>query len=665
MVRKTPTTSRLASSSAAVLLLGLVTACGGDTPPADPGLEGLGLARVAPDTVVPGSAVLIEGRSFVEETWGTSRLVLEGTFDDGSGSSSIDVSLPATFVDFGEMTITVDESFFAAFPAPSGDFSGNAVVEIDSTVDGKTYRSDTLQIDLAIRQELTPTLSEVASGDLIYVNDRIEVVGDGILLGGDEGTTYAVLDGCFRPSGAGECSPIDMTEVPVVSDDLDRSSGGFAFAPSVAGIDPGSFEGTVALRNEHAAGSILDSGEVLDVDYEVIESAVLAVSPSAASLGQYVEFEGGGFVTEADGGYTIARLEGTFSPASGEPETVDPPVELLLEVVDGRRGRYVLNEDDEGLGERLDLRRVTGTFTGTVTPVVGWGGETRTGTSESFTLEIAPVKQVVYVKFMPAYVESLRKFGLRAVDARIRQRVIEVVQRDYRGINLEVRTEEPTDFALFATAEVHGPDPYPDFDLLGLDNTAGKDTGNLRLHDTIGGFNALTQQDGYPGFGGVFIENLFAFSEHPNGLSSSVPLATSDFDDIFDPFRPDQGGTPVTSQDGINDIPMLTSGDGCPASARSDRIACAIWVLGSLIGTTLSHEIGHSLGLANPFGEGFHNSSDEINRLMDSGGDRPFAERAELFGEGPGSFCTGAYDYLRQILPTDEPDDADGRPSCF
>jgi hypothetical protein len=90
-----------------------------------------------------------------------------------------------------------------------------------------------------------------------------------------------------------------------------------------------------------------------------------------------------------------------------------------------------------------------------------------------------------------------------------------------------------------------------------------------------------------------------------------------------------------------------------------------VWALGSLIGTTLSHEMGHSFGLANPFGEGFHNVLDEPNRLMDAGGDRPFAERAELFGEGPAKFCDSEYDYLREILPTDAPRDTRPRPPCF
>ena len=88
-------------------------------------------------------------------------------------------------------------------------------------------------------------------------------------------------------------------------------------------------------------------------------------------------------------------------------------------------------------------------------------------------------------------------------------------------------------------------------------------------------------------------------------------------------------------------------------------------MLGNLIGGTLSHEIGHSLGLANPYADGFHNAGDAPNRLMDAGGDRPFLERAELQGQGPGVFCDDEYAYLRMIMPSTEPPNAVQRPGCF
>ena len=65
----------------------------------------------------------------------------------------------------------------------------------------------------------------------------------------------------------------------------------------------------------------------------------------------------------------------------------------------------------------------------------------------------------------------------------------------------------------------------------------------------------------------------------------------------------------------------------------------------------MTHEAGHSLGLANPYGDGFHDAGDLANRLMESGGDRPFEERAELGGWGPGRFCDTEYVYLQTILP--------------
>ena len=50
---------------------------------------------------------------------------------------------------------------------------------------------------------------------------------------------------------------------------------------------------------------------------------------------------------------------------------------------------------------------------------------------------------------------------------------------------------------------------------------------------------------------------------------------------------------------------------------------------------------------------------------MDAGGDRPFLERAELGGVAAARFCVDEYQYLRTILPSDEPADDGPRPACF
>ena len=85
----------------------------------------------------------------------------------------------------------------------------------------------------------------------------------------------------------------------------------------------------------------------------------------------------------------------------------------------------------------------------------------------------------------------------------------------YEGIPVEFQTEQPTEFdpAAYAILDVGGPDPNGQ-GLFGYDNTPGKDIGNLRLHDHVGGANAQGAEDGY-GYGGVFIESFLYFSEHP------------------------------------------------------------------------------------------------------------------------------------------------------
>ncbi len=629
-------------------------ACATSTSP-DPGLEGLALSTVAPGTIIPGTQIVLTGDSFVDTQWGSAVLHLSGK----AGGSSIDVRWPAKFVDFGTMTVAVDAGKLSDVGGDV-DFDGTATVEIVATSDDQTYASADLPAMLSFRTKLTPTPTSVVGG-VIFVNDQIEVDGDGFLLGGDEGTTYARIAGCFQLDSGSTCDPIQQQDIAMVPmDPMSRQKAEFPFSPSLTGIQPGTFTGTVTIVNKQtSAGEI--AADPIAVDDTLVTSQVFSVDPPAASLGQYVFVHGGGFVGGESGALTQVELDGTFQRASGPPAMVS--MTLIPEFVEGRLVRYVINTDD-ALGHALDLRKDTGHFSGTITPIVSYGNDTVRGVSSPAQFDIAPVRQVVYLHYETAYVEELRDFGLRAVDKQIRDRILVVCQKAYAGVNMDFRSDPPTDFALYENVDLVGVDPN-NMGLFGYDNSPGKDNGNLRLYDQLGGVNATTQQDGYPGYGGVFVRSLMAFSKHPGSFAQTAEGADDLFDQTFDPLRQDVGGTPITSSDLTGNLDVLSDGSGCPGHDRKSQIQCGIFVMGNLIGGTLAHEIGHSLGLANPYEDGFHDSGDAPNRLMDAGGDRPFDERAELQGQGPGVFCDMEYSYLRQILPSSDPSNDIPRPACF
>jgi hypothetical protein len=623
------------------LALTLLLGCGEERHlPVLTGFEDLAAQSVAPATWLPGTTVVVSGRDFAGAPLASAHLRIRGRV----AARAVDTVLAARVQDGGRIQATVPPDLVGS----GGQLSGELTVLI-SAASGNTYAAPGLPLGVTLASELVPTL-EHALAEPLFVNDPVIVGGDGVLLGAGEGETHLVLGGCFLPAGGGACAPTGEIEVPARAADSDpfsRRVAAAVYATSVSGIGPGTFTGTARLRNVMASGVRRDSS-ALPVTWHIGKPLVTAVTPPAASLGQFVLFQGGGFVGGAPDELTLLRLQGTFTPDSGPAlGAVSVSAQLVPEFAGGQLARYVLDQADGALG--VDLRASSGRLVGTVTPIVRKGANTVTGDPSPVGLAIAPVKQVIWIRFQDSYVDSLRRLGLRAVDLAIRDRIFDVCRRDYQGVNVEFRTEEPSDFALYSIVDVDGPDPN-DQGLLGYDNTPGKDVGNQRLFDRIGGLNARTQEDGFPGFGGVFAEEFLGFSEHPAGVAQ-LPLHTPVFDRIFDEFRPDVGGREVTAADLPAGGPArLVDGARCPAQARADRLGCAVFVLGNLIGTTLTHEIGHSLGLANPYGDGYHDAGDLPNRLMDAGSGRPFEERAELSGQGPAVFCDDEYDYLRNTI---------------
>jgi hypothetical protein len=628
-------------------------------PPRDTGLEGLALTQVNPGLILPGTQLVLFGQSFVPDTLGTTRVRLNGTL----GGSTVDVAADATVVSGSRIELSATDELFSALGA-TGDFDGEAAVEVTSSVDRKLHTAS-LAVKLSFAMSVTPALDAVGDG-VSFVNQPTAVNGGGFLLGGDEGQTVAELSGCFTPLGETTCGAPVLVDIPAqAATPFDRTQVIFPYTTSVSGIGPGSFDGSVVIINAQANGSMQRSSSK-NVHFDIQKPAIFGASTTAASLGQFVVIKGGGFVGGNAEEVTLLDLVGTFTPdssGSGGAKALPLNLELVPEFVSGPEVRYVLSTSDP-LGMLVDLRKQSGIIQGTVQPIVTDGTNRVSGDAIPVQLNLLPVKQVVYVNFLDSYVESLRRFGLRAADPQIRARVFQVAARDYAAVNIEFRALVPDDFALYSIVDLAGPDPNGQ-GLLGYDNTPGKDTDNLRLYDHIGGVNTVTEEDGSPGYGGIFVESFFGFSKHPNGLAQPLPDDNTTFDPIFDPFRPDVGGRETTASElAALQPPVLDDGSSCPAHERRGQLACAIWVLGGIIGSTMTHEVGHSLGLANPYGAGYHDPGDLPNRLMEVGGARPFDERAELNGLGPGVFCDTAYDYLRTILPSSADPPMVERPTC-
>lgn len=655
----------------ALLLWGGLAGCAGDgAVPREKWPADLRIASLAPVAVVRESTLEVHGAGLVTDVLGTTRLHLAGSFapDGGGEAVDVDAAFLVAVASAEEASASLAQGAFAQIcPGGSGTFTGTAWLEVASRATGVVYETDAIGAGLLCRQSFEPVLTSVDGGSYA-LNATLTVLAEDLLLGGEEGDSWLDVSGCFLPQGvAAPCADNGTTfsDLRVPLEVVDRSlrrDAHFLLSPDLVGLHPGTIEASVRVINVHASGTETQSAPQ-DHVVTVLPSRLDSVDPAGSSLGGYVDFLGAGFVGGAPDEGSEILVEGVFTPDDGGPDRTVSTY-LVTAFDSGERARYVLDEQDS-LGQIVDLRAESGTVSGTFTPRFAKGADSVTGSPVTGSFRIEPVRQVVYVNFTPAYRDALELFGLSAAEPWVRSRILEKAAWIYRGVNVMFQDTPPKDYLLYAEVDVSGFDPNG-LGLMGYDNSPGKDVGNLRLYDRIGGVNAKTQEDGYPGFGGVFVESFLAFSEHPPAGIDPHPGATPLFDEIFDPLRPDRHGDPVSSEELAGFVP-LSSGDGCPAPSgdRAAVIRCGVFVLGNLLGGTMAHELGHSLGLADPGGNRFHNSGEAPNRLMDSGGSRPFEERTELMGGGPEVFCQDNFEYLVSILPTGIADPIPDRPSCY
>ncbi|MSP73186.1 MAG: hypothetical protein EXR76_13665 [Myxococcales bacterium] len=601
---------------ATVVSLGL--ACSDD--PVSGGLTGpptplaVSIETLLFDTVLPGTRAFVRGSGFYPDTQ------LEVTFEGQVLGQSILWPVPAERVDDRLLRLSFPPGLVAG--APTGIFQGTMRIVV--TFDAAYGEAETA-VTFGIVQSAVPVLAALPAE--VFPQSTFDVTGSGFLTDG-EGVTLLSLRGTFTDDRGQSrellASGIDTLELPMPVDGgvPNRTLHSVVHDPRWVGIRPGRFEGEAQLENRGQAWSM--SGEWTRISMDVRPPIIDDISPLAASRGQRVTLMGRGFVGDEQGA-TLVRLDGAFTTRDGQSAPLTPGgLELSPEWLSGRELGFAMRVHYNLECESVDLGARSGHFTGMMTPIITDGVETVEGARVPMEFDVLPPRQVVHLRFLPAFTVALESFGLRNVSGEVQDRALDVLRRDFAGVNLDVRNVEPSDFLDFSIVEIGGSDPNMQ-NLFGLDNTPDLDHCNERLYDNLAGRHADSG-----GYGGIFVESFLQFSAR---RSTGNPLADPRFDEIFDPVM----RAPVTA----SEYP-----DG-PRTAVVDR---AIHVLGSLIGNTASHEIGHSLGLPVVPGCGDYHTSDGPRQLMDCGGDRPFAERAELDGEAA-HFNPEDAQYLQTILP--------------
>ncbi len=519
---------------------------------------------------------------------------------------------------------------------------GDGFVDVELALEGNSLRTEGYRTTWKFTSELPLTIEAAPNGD-VSRNEAWILRGAGFI-SPTEGTTHAHFVGTFIRDVDGASSAVD-TRLPISRlERTARDRGIMVLTTDLGGIWPGTFEGTVQIESELRNGFTRTS-DALSTQLRFGEPQLFAIEPRMVSVGQFLKVRGSGFLggrdrpTEA----TLIRIVGTFTPRDGSPLSFDP-IELVPRFESGSEVRLVIETAiSEGQVVARLFGEARGTFAGQATPIVISRNEEVEGPSVAFEIVLGPVTQVVYLRLLPGFYDSLAHFGLgSAANGPIEEAIVRRIESIYEGYNLDVRLDEPDDFdrTAFSVVEIGGPDPNGN-GLFGYDNSPGKDVGNVRLFDQIGGANAETQADGYQGYGGVFVESLLWWSSHPDlpvGRPSSSPEPDPLFDELFDPVRLN----PATFEE--------VNGVGDPV--RVAEVARALHALASIVGETTAHELGHSLGLAQPYGSltAFHNDSDGDGCLMDRGGDRPLGERTEQPGYARTRFCYDEPAYLNEIL---------------
>lgn len=623
-------------------------ACGDDPTPAPS--EPLVLMLGAPQSLIVRTSVmrfeLGDNPRFAQTN---AQFALNGSF---SAEQRLDFqALVAVKEDDGRFFVDLDVEatglWQAVDPQRTKTFFGALSITLKD-ISGTLAASTLSDLTLTFEPTLAPRLGSIEDTRQTYPGEEVTVRGAGILRP-EEGQTWMVFE---------RGSVISTQDNP--SKDLaqarlalpwkgSRTESAFTLNPAVFGIIPSSIEGVVHMENVYRTGENYGGPSRLSFRTQLNAPFIQDVSPKQASRGQLVRITGRGFLgQQAEGGAGMfLTFDGTFEPDAMPGTQLDyRGARAITRVPYQVQSNTLIRQDiwydiDEQTRTLDGLGAQAGVFRGQIVPVLLQGDSSSVGASWVGEFRIQPTKQIIYVRFLPGFAEALKRYGLEPTRALVEDRIIKVLRRDYARVNVTIVTTPPEDYRRYMTVEVGGVDPSGR-GLLGYDNSFNgvpKDIGNVYLEDYLGGYNVQSMGAGFEAYGGVFMDSLVVFSPT---LNPGGRVADERFDRILAPFMAELGGEPVTPDE-------LTSG------GRLQSINRAVLLLGNLSGHTATHEIGHTLGL--PFAPNesldapiYHNVSPGPNFIMDAGPDRPFAERAELDGEGPAVFSAANTIYLQRIL---------------
>ena len=623
-------------------LVALTAACGDSVPDPDgaPALPPR-LDALEGGLVLPGSVLSFVGDGFLSPPAGETQIQISGQLHGAGDPQPLQITLRPREISGAALRVPIDLDALvdAGFPAEGGRFVGEARAQV-TAADRVTQGGDAAltsapaPLTFELRPSLAPRLERV-SPTTVHPGAALQIQGDGLISEG-EGSSYLSLTGRFDDDAGGGWD-LQESRLPLL-DRAGRREGAFYLRPSLLSLAPGWFTGEAQLVTVDAEGERQTSA-ALAIQLRQDLPTILDLSPRSVSRGQILTLRGAGFLPNDPRAATA-----TLITASGRFEYDDgrPPLELTdgaafhlipEQWLDNREIRIALRtQRHPETGALVGLGANPGVFTGDLVVSLFSGLDQLDTAAIPATLRVAPMTQVVWLNYRPGFSEGLALFGLRAAEVEIRQRILEVCQRDFSGLRVEFTEARPTGWTEYVTVDIGGRDPNA-LGLFGLDNTLEKDTGNLVLSEHIGGLNGETAAAGIVAYGGIFVESLLTLS--PRHEAPAV-IASPRFDDLFGPFSPTLGGAPVARAE-------ISEGVRQAVALEAAR------ALGNLVGTTITHEVGHTLGLASVDGD-VHNPVDTDGGLMDRGEHRPFEERAELDGQGPSRFLGANRAYLLSLL---------------